>query len=118
MTGTKKGDELTLDEDFIWSDGERQKRVWHFKKVSDDVYEGRADDVVGVARVTQAGFALRLEYTLRVPVSGRQFEIRLDDWIYAINDRVVINRARMSKLGVHLGDITLTMIRGSAQAGN
>ena len=50
ITGTWDGRELVLDEQFDYSDGERDRRVWTITKLNDHAYEGRADDVVGVAR--------------------------------------------------------------------
>jgi hypothetical protein len=31
--------------------------------------------------------------------------------MYLMNDRVMLNKARMTKLGVHLGDVTLAFTR-------
>ena len=35
----------------------------------------------------------------------------LDDWMYLIDDRVMLNRATMSKFGVRLGEITLSFTK-------
>ena len=70
MKATWNGDAGELDEDFTWSDGEKQKRVWHLKKISPTQYEGRADDVVGVAKGEVSGNAFHWEYTLAVNVNG------------------------------------------------
>ena len=43
------GDTGTLDEDFTYSDGTTQKRVWTLKKVGNNRYIGTADDVIGQA---------------------------------------------------------------------
>jgi hypothetical protein len=50
IEGRWDGDELTLAEDFLFDDGETQRRVWRIRKLAHDVYEGRAGEVVGVAR--------------------------------------------------------------------
>lgn len=39
------------------------------------------------------------------------YEVQLDDWMYLIDDHVMLNRARMSKFGFHLGDLTLSFTR-------
>ena len=49
MNCTWQGDDGVLDEDFSYSDGSRQKRVWRLKRLADGSYTGRADDVVGEA---------------------------------------------------------------------
>ena len=56
----------------------------------------------------QSGNAIRFSYTMRVPVDGKPIEFQFDDWMYRIDDRVVLNRAAMSKFGIHLGDVTLS----------
>ena len=101
------GDEGVLDEDFTYSDGTRQRRVWQVTRVAPGRYIGRADDVVGHAVGEQAGNVLQWRYTLALPVDGRVWEIQFDDWMVLMDDRVLLNRAAMSKFGVHLGDVTL-----------
>nr|MCU0926588.1 DUF3833 domain-containing protein [Hydrogenophaga sp.] len=64
------GDEGVLDEDFVYSDGTTQKRIWRLKHLGNGRYEGRADDVVGVAQGQTAGNAFRWGYTLALPVDG------------------------------------------------
>ena len=67
-----------------------------------------ADDVVGSATGESAGNAFRWNYTLRLPVDGSVYEVQFDDWMYLMNERVMINKAVMSKFGVRLGDVTLS----------
>lgn len=101
------GDEGVLDEDFTYSDGSRQRRLWRVTRVAPGRYVGHADDVVGEAVGEQAGNALQWRYTLALPVDGRVWEVQFDDWMVLVDERVLLNRAAMSKLGVHLGDVTL-----------
>ena len=109
--GVQSGDTLTLNETFLWSDGERQTRVWTFKKIGEGRYEGRAGDVDGVARVTTQGKALRIQYKLILPIGKTKIAVDVDDWSHQFADGAVINRADMSKFGLHLGRITLTFIK-------
>lgn len=103
-----QGDIGTLDEDFTYSDGTRQRRVWTLTKVGPDRYTGTAADVVGQAEGVVAGNALRWKYTLALPVDGKVIDVQLEDWMYLMSDKVMLNRAVMSKLGFHAGDITLS----------
>jgi hypothetical protein len=109
--GTLSGDTLTLHETFLWNDGERQTRVWTFKKVGEDRYEGRAGDVDGLARVTTKGNALRIQYKLILPMGKNSVAVDVDDWSHLFADGAVINRADVSKFGVHVGRITLTFVK-------
>jgi Protein of unknown function (DUF3833) len=108
MTCTWKGDEGTLDEAFTYSDGTKQRRIWHLTRLADGRYTGRADDVVGTAQGQQSGNAFHWKYTLALPVDGRVIEVQFDDWMYLMNDKVMLNRAAMSKWGVGLGEVTLS----------
>jgi len=111
MKATWTGDTGILDEDFTWSDGEKQKRIWHLKKISPTEYEGRADDVVGVARGEVSGNAFHWEYTLAVNVDGTIYNFSFDDWMYLMNDQVLINRAEMSKFCFTVGKINIVFIK-------
>ncbi|MFN0002686.1 MAG: DUF3833 domain-containing protein [Pseudohongiellaceae bacterium] len=106
-----QGDEGVLDEDFSYSDGTKQRRIWRLKALANGQYEGRADDVVGVASGEVQGNALRWRYTLALPVGGSIWHVQFDDWMYLIDDRVMINKAAMSKFGLFLGEVTLSFTR-------
>lgn len=105
------GDEGVLDEDFTYSDGQKQRRVWRLSKQANGNYVGRADDVVGEATGVVSGNALQWRYTLRLPVDGRDIDVQFDDWMYLIDDRVMLNKAMMSKFGVRLGEVTLSFYK-------
>jgi len=112
MKGTWEGNEGVLDEAFTYSDGSTQRRVWRIRKLPDAEgtgrYTGLADDVVGTAVGQAAGNALRWSYTLRLPVDGRDIDVQFDDWMYLMDERVMLNKAVMSKFGVRLGEVTLS----------
>ena len=105
------GNEGMLDEAFSYSDGTRQRRVWRIHKGADGQYTGRADDVVGQAQGQASGNALRWNYTLELPVDGNVWHVHMDDWMYRIDDDVVLNRTTMSKFGITLGQVTLFFSR-------
>jgi hypothetical protein len=107
ITGTWTGDEGVLDEDFTYSDGQKQKRVWHLTDLGEGRFSGRADDVVGVAVGQAAGNALNWHYTLALPVDGRVWHVQFNDWMVLMDQRVMLNKAVMSKFGITLGEVTL-----------
>jgi len=111
MVCTWQGNEGTLDESFSYSDGTRQKRVWRLTREADGRFTGRADDVVGVAAGESLGNALHWNYTLSLPVDGTVYEVQFDDWMYLMTDRVMLNKATMSKFGVRLGEVTLSFTK-------
>ena len=105
------GNQGVLDEQFTYSDGSVQRRVWRLTKHADGRYTGRADDVVGEATGQTSGNAFRWNYTLRLPVDDSVYEVQFDDWMFLIDERVVLNRATMSKFGVSLGEVLLSFTK-------
>lgn len=100
-----------LDEAFTYSDGTKDRRVWTLKRQPDGRYIGTAGDVVGEASGEVQGNAFRWGYTLNLPVDGRNIEVQFDDWMYLMDDRVMLNKAVMSKFGVRLGEVTLSFVK-------
>jgi hypothetical protein len=106
-----QGDEGVLDEAFTYSDGSKQRRVWRLKKLPGGRYTGTADDVVGEAAGQALGNAFNWRYTLALPVEGRVVEVQFDDWMYLMDERVMLNKAQMSKFGINLGEVTLSFTK-------
>ncbi|MEN9775438.1 MAG: hypothetical protein RL322_2508 [Pseudomonadota bacterium] len=106
-----KGDVGTLEEDFVYSDGKRERRVWTLRRTAPGRYVGTADDVIGEAQGVVAGNALHWRYTLALPVDGTTYHFDFDDWMFLVDDRVMLNRAVMSKFGVRLGEVTLSFTK-------
>ena len=111
LTGTWQGDTGTLDEQFTYSDGRKQTRVWTLQRGANGRYTGRAADVLGEAQGQAAGNALNWRYTLLQPVDGRIWELQFDDWMFLVDDQVMINRAVFSKFGIRLGEVLLSFQR-------
>lgn len=111
LKGTWNGAQGVLEEDFVYSDGETQRRVWRLTDLGGGRWEGRADDVVGVAQGQASGNALNWRYTLALPVDGKVWEVQFDDWMFLVDQKVMLNRARMSKFGVTLGEVTLSFTK-------
>jgi hypothetical protein len=102
------GDTGVLDEHFTYSDGTLQRRVWTLKKIGPNRYTGTASDVIGEARGESGGNAFNWKYTLALPVDGRVYHVNFDDWMFLMDENVMLNRAVMSKFGFRLGEVTLS----------
>lgn len=111
MKGTWTGNTGTLDEAFEYSDGTKSKRVWTLKKEADGKYTGTASDVIGVAYGESAGNAFRWKYTLDLPVGEKTYHVQFDDWMYLLEDGIMLNKSKMSKLGFDLGEVTLVFFK-------
>ena len=110
-----QGDTGTLDERFTWSDGEQggnpARRVWTLRDAGGGHFVGTAGDVVGEALGETAGNALRWRYVLALPVDGKTLHVDFDDWMFLVDDQVMLNRSLMSKYGFALGEVTLSLRR-------
>lgn len=107
------GDVGTLDEDFLYSDGETQKRIWTLRRQPGGEpdqahWTGTAGDAVGEARGTVTGNAFNWQYTMALEVDGRTWHVDFDDWMYLMDERTMLNRAVMSKFGIRLGEVLLS----------
>ena len=111
LDGKWDGKQLILDEKFNWHDGEVQTRQWQINKIDDHHYEGIADDVVGTAKGFSYGPAFKFEYVLLVPVKGKTIKITFDDWIFMQDEKVAINRAKMTKFGFKVAELTVIFVK-------
>jgi Protein of unknown function (DUF3833) len=117
MKCTWNGNEGVLDESFLYSDGTKQKRVWTLKNLGGGRYEGKASDVIGQAQGDSSGNALQWKYHLALPVDEQTWDVEFEDWMYQIDDQVVLNKAKMSKWGIYLGEVTLSFTKSSVERG-
>lgn len=111
MVGTWKGNVGTLDEDFVYYNGTKQKRIWTITQNSDGTYTGQADDIIGTAQGRENGSAVQWVYQMKIPVGDSEYTFTLDDWMWQMNDNIVINRSYFRKLGVTAAELTLVMVK-------
>jgi hypothetical protein len=102
-----------LDESFDWSDGKKERRVWHIVKTGDR-YSGSAGDVVGRAAGEAAGNTLRWAYVLKLPPEQGGYEVDVDDWMFLLDDETLLNRSTINKFGIRFGDITISFRKRKA----
>ncbi|MEP1472393.1 MAG: DUF3833 domain-containing protein [Halieaceae bacterium] len=104
----------TLEEDFVFDDGETDRRVWTLTPTGPGRYLGTAGDVVGEGEVTIAGNSMFLDYVLRIPYGDGTLDLRIDDRMYLVHPDVLINESSMVKFGFQVGEILLVIKRHSA----
>lgn len=109
MEGRWDGDKGVLDEVFRYYSGEEQIRSWRLEAVGEGLYIGEADDIIGQAIGKEAGSALNLKYELVVPVGDSSYRFKFDDWMWRMNDDLIINRAVMRKFGIRVAELTVVM---------
>ncbi len=102
---------LVLEEDFVYADGTLDRRVWTINKIDDHHYQGRASDVIGYATGRVYGNALNWSYTLNLPYKDGTVKVQFDDWMFLQEDGILLNKAKMTKFGFYLGEVTLVFQR-------
>ncbi|MBN2646416.1 MAG: DUF3833 domain-containing protein [Thiotrichales bacterium] len=107
ITGTVRGQQLELDEHFVYDDGEKQRRVWTIDDLGKGQYSGRAADVIGEAKGLSAGNALQWQYVLDLPYQDGTIAVKFNDWMWLQNANTMFNRATVSKFGFTVGEVTL-----------
>jgi len=108
ITGIIQADgSLNLYEKFDWSDGEKSTRTWKISKKNQHLYSGTAEDVASPADGIAYGNVLNWQYLLNLKVDDSTWKIKFDDWMFLVTDQVLINKARMSKFGLTVGEVTI-----------
>ena len=107
MTGEWDGSNLKLTEDFEYSDGTTEQRIWYLKKVGEQGWSGTADGVIGEAKGVENGDTFYWNYTIDLPVPDGTMRVTFDDYMWLISKDRMLNKAYMSKFGVPLGEVTI-----------
>ena len=117
IDATHEGDDvIVLNEKFSWADGTKSQRIWRLTEQTDGSWKGVAGDVIGEATGKVVGNTLHWNYLLELLVEDKTYKVTFDDWMYLINEDVMLNRSVMKKFGVELGSVTLSMHRKPSDA--
>lgn len=107
IDGVWDGEILTLTEDFVYEDGETEQRIWVLTKTGDETWSGTAEGVVGEAIGIENGNAFNFAYTIDLKTPDGELRATFDDWMWQIDDSVIINRAYVSKFGIEIGQLSI-----------
>ena len=112
IDGAWDGKTLTLDEKFVYNDGEKSTRQWQITKTGESTYKGTATDVVGSATGVASGNSLYWTYILNLKTGEKmKWHVTFKDWMFLQPGNVLLNRARMSKFGIQMGEVTLAFMK-------
>lgn len=110
IQGQVKENILTLDETFNYSLGTGvSTRTWTIERLSDGSYAGSAGDVLPGAVGRSLGNAFNWTYEMQLPVGDKSYQVRFNDWIWALDERTIVNRAYIKKFGLTFAEVTLFM---------
>ncbi len=107
LTGEWKGNVGTLTEHFVFDDGKKEERIWTITVDEKGGIVGTAHDIVGQSKGKQSGNAFNMTYTLKREVNGRTMEFSMDDWMYLVDEKHLINKTSMKKFGITVARLTI-----------
>jgi hypothetical protein len=99
LTGAWDGKRLKLVEDFVYDDGERDRKTWRFTRIDANTYSGTREDVVGATTVKVRGNTARFSYLVYLDGAVRKNLVRFHDKMVLNADGTVTNTALVTKFG-------------------
>ncbi len=101
----------TLDEYFVYNDGEEMKRVWTLKPTGNKNFTATANDIIGDSPMIANGNTVMLDYVMRTPYKDSTIDLSVQDWLHLQDDGVIINHSKLKKFGFVVGEIVITIIK-------
>lgn len=101
----------TLDEHFVYNDGEKLHRTWKMKPNGEKTFIATAGDIVGNAHMEARGNTVMIDYTMRIPYGNGTLDIDVRDWLHLQSDGVILNHSKMKKFGIEVGELVITIIK-------
>ncbi len=114
LAGRWSGNRGMVEERFRYDDGTGGERVWRLVFSNDRNFTATAHDLEGEATGAQSGNAAVMRYRMLVPRSKGGVIVEMEDWFYLVEDGTLINRARMSRFGLKVGEIVAAFRNGAA----
>lgn len=110
IEGSLQDTVLTLDETFRYSIGSGvEKRIWKIDIGDGQLYKGSAGDILGEADGQSFGNAFFWGYEMDLPVGDSTRRVSFADWIWAFDQKTIINRSYIQKFGITFAEVTIFM---------
>lgn len=108
---SRGGQRLTVVEDFVYDDGQKDRLTWVFDRTGPGRWTGRREDTVGAASVIEHDGEIRLSYIADFKSLSGVTRLGFEDVIYLRDDGVIVNDAVVSRAGFPVGSVRFE-IRG------
>ncbi len=109
MNGVWDGANGTLAEHFVYAGGGTQDREWRLRMGNDGTFTATADDIIGEGRGVVSGATICMTYRLRLPQDAGGHVLDVTDWMYLMDNGVIMNRSEMRKYGIRVAELIATM---------
>lgn len=107
INGSFNGQTLILKEQFLFSDGSSQTRIWTLEKTGRNEWQGTATDISDLAIGYESGDTFNWKYSVNLPVGDRIIKVNFDDWMWLISEKRLLNKAYVQKFGVNVGEVII-----------
>ncbi|OJF97852.1 DUF3833 family protein [Pararhizobium antarcticum] len=98
LTGRLRGDTLTLREDFVYDDGEKDRKTWIFVRTGPNTYRGTREDVIGTTTLRVSGNTARFNYLVDLDPGPEKNVVRFYDRMVLSDDgKTIVNTATVWK---------------------
>lgn len=104
---TWDGRTLTMIEDFVFDDGEKDRKTWRFVKTGPNTYSGTREDVIGTTTVTVDGRRASFSYLVYLDPKNKANKVRFRDTLILQDNGAVANTAIVSKYGFPVAKVTV-----------
>jgi Protein of unknown function (DUF3833) len=115
LNGTVKGHDgartLTVVEDFLYDDGQKDRLTWVFREQGPGRWTGKREDTVGEATVIEADGRITLTYTADFRSPSGVNRLGFQDILYAAPDGSIINDAVVSRAGIPVASVRFVIRR-------
>lgn len=112
LTGRVRGKLLTVREDFIYSDGEKDRKTWLFTRTGPTTYTGTREDVVGTTTLRIDGDTARFNYLVDLdPGPGRNIVRFYDKMVLSGDGKTIANTATVWKYIFPVARVTVDFKR-------
>jgi Protein of unknown function (DUF3833) len=103
----------TLEEKFIFNDGEIQFRTWKLvpSKTGEADFLATAGDVIGEGKGQTSGNAFNLAYVLSVKYNKSTINVKVDDWMWLVDEKTLLNESTLTKFGFKVGSVQLVIVK-------
>ena len=108
IEGRRRDDGFILDEYFVYDDGALETRQWIVTACGDGLYRGECADVLGHATGRLTDNVLSWRYKFNLPMFGRKVTVLFDDVMALQDGSIMVNRAKVSKWGILIGEVLIT----------
>lgn len=111
LNGTLKGDTLSVTEDFVYDDGQKDRLTWVFRRTGAGRWSGVREDTVGLAAVIETGDEIRLTYLSDFRSPRGVTRLGFSDVIYRRADGVIVNDGVVTRYGLPVGKVRFEIRR-------